>query len=267
VRVFDLPSADYAGLDGEPGIEVVRGDLTSVADAGDAVADVGAIVHLAAVLPPLADRDRALTMHVNVDGTRVLLEAAAGTAPEARFVFSSSVSVYGDTITGVEEFREIAIDRPAAPDDVYAESKAASEELVQESDLAWVVLRLSGVAVPAFQEPPAEWPFTSDQRIEFVHRDDAVAALASALDTEGAERRVFNVSGGASSRTTSRSSAWTRRTPSTSGPQAISTGTTALPASRCWDTRTRPTGRTWIRSRPTSTGSSPGSLSPVREGR
>ncbi|MDA1257961.1 MAG: NAD(P)-dependent oxidoreductase, partial [Chloroflexi bacterium] len=193
VRVFDLPSANYGGLEGEQRVEVARGDLTEPSDVASACSGVDAIAHLAAILPPVAEANPELTRHVNIDGTRVLLEAAVAVAPSVRFVLSSSVSVYGDTSPQGDE---ISVRHPTNPDDVYAESKAESERIVVESDLDWVALRISGVAVPVFQEPPAEWPFTPDERIEFVHRDDAVSALTAALTATGAGRNIFNVSGG-----------------------------------------------------------------------
>ncbi len=42
------------------------------------------------------------------------------------------------------------------------------------------------------------------QRIEFIHRDDAVAALCAAVSAEEAGGRVFNIAGGSSWRTTGR---------------------------------------------------------------
>jgi nucleoside-diphosphate-sugar epimerase len=193
VRVFDLPAVDYSGLEGEEGIEVARGDLTNPGDVRAAAGGVAAIVHLAAILPPLAQSNPDLARKVNVEGTRVLLEAAEGAAPDARFVFSSSVSVYGDTSP---QGPDVTVERAVRPDEIYAETKAESEQLVRESSVPWVVLRISGVAVPVFQEPPAEWPFTADERIEFVHRDDAVAALVAAVSAPGAARQVYNISGG-----------------------------------------------------------------------
>lgn len=195
VRVFDLPSVNYEGLEGEPNVEIARGDLTDPSDVRPACEGVDAIAHLAAILPPVADAKPELARHVNVDGTRVVIEAATAVAPGARLVLSSSVSVYGVTFPHGDE---ITVDRTAAPDDVYAETKAESEQLVVESSLSWVALRISGVAVPVFQEPPSEWPFTADERIEFVHRDDAVSALAAALTAVGADRRIYNISGGPS---------------------------------------------------------------------
>ena len=160
---------------------------------GNACEGVDAIAHLAAILPPVAEAKPELTRHVNIDGTRVVVEAALAKSPSARIVLSSSVSVYGDT---TPQGDEITVQRDTNPDDVYAASKAESEQIVVESDLDWVALRISGVAVPVFQEPPSEWPFTRDERIEFVHRDDAVSALSAALTAPNAGRNIFNVSGG-----------------------------------------------------------------------
>ncbi len=192
-RVFDLASADYSGLDGLADLEIAHGDLTSSADIRGAVAGVDAIAHLAAILPPVSEQNPELTQRVNVDGTRVLLEAAARVSPSCRLVLSSSVSVYGAQIPIGDV---IDADQPLSPDDIYAKSKAESERLVVESSLSWVALRISGVAVPVFQEPPAVWPFLADQQIEFVHRDDAVSALVAAVTRMDVERRVFNVAGG-----------------------------------------------------------------------
>ena len=194
VRVLDLPSVDFGGLEGRPGVEIVRGDLADHAMLEEAGRGVDAVVHLAAILPPATESDPELTRRVNVDGTATLLRAVECAAPGARFVFSSSVSVYGDTSA---EAAPIATSRAPAPDDAYARSKAAAEGFVAGSPLDSVVLRISGVVVPVFQEPPAEWPFLLDGRVEFVHRDDAVAALAAAVSAEVGER-VFNIAGGRS---------------------------------------------------------------------
>jgi nucleoside-diphosphate-sugar epimerase len=195
-RVFDLPSVNFTGLEGTPGIEIARGDLTRPDELAHAVDGTHAIVHLAAILPPGAEKNPAVTFRVNVDGTRTLLAAVEARSPQARFVFSSSVSVYGDTSGEGHGGAGVGIGHPMTPDDTYARSKAESEKAVRDSGLDWVVLRISGVAVPVFQEPPAAWPFLADQRVEFVHRDDAVSAVSAAVTAPLARRRVYNIAGG-----------------------------------------------------------------------
>jgi nucleoside-diphosphate-sugar epimerase len=197
VQAFDLATANFADL--PQGVTALRGDLTSAEDVQTAVVGVDAVVHLAAILPPVADELIDLTQRVNVDGTRIIVDAIKNTAPSARLVFSSSVSVYGTPNNDAE----ITTSQPYAPDDNYAKTKAESEQIVIDSGLDSCVLRISGVSIPIFQEPPAAWPFLPDQKIEFVHRDDAVNAIVAGVTAElGDSSRIVNVSGGASWRTT-----------------------------------------------------------------
>ena len=41
------------------------------------------------------------------------------------------------------------------------------------------------------------WPFTAEQRLEMVHREDVVTALYKALITPAARGKTFNIAGGA----------------------------------------------------------------------
>jgi nucleoside-diphosphate-sugar epimerase len=192
VTALDLASADFAGLAGIERVTPLHGDLGKPTELEAAARGADCVVHLAAILPPVADARPELARRVNVDGTRNLVEAVAKVSPSARIVFSSSVSVYGKPSGG----GVITTGAPVNPDDVYAQTKAESEALVRDCGLEFVALRISGVAIPVFQEPPAAWPFLADQRIEFVHRDDAVSAIVNAAGSAGAANRVYNISGG-----------------------------------------------------------------------
>jgi nucleoside-diphosphate-sugar epimerase len=193
VRAFDLGTADFAGL--PDGVTAMPGDLTSEADVRSAVDGVDAVVHLAAILPPVADIQIELTQRVNVEGTQIIVDAMKSTVPSARLVFSSSVSVYG---TPANE-GEVTTSQSYDPDDNYAKTKAESEQIVVNSGLDSCVLRISGVSIPVFQEPPAAWPFLPDQKIEFVHRDDAVNAIVAGVTAKLSDTtRIVNVSGGSS---------------------------------------------------------------------
>jgi len=199
VRVFDLPSMDYSGLEGEAGIEVVRGDLTKAESVGGAVQGISAVIHLAALLPPVSERRRELTFAVNVEGTARVAEALMRVNPDAPLVFSSSVSTYGDT-TGNKP--PVTVDCPQEALDIYAESKIAAEKSLRENYPNAVILRISGISVPSVQSPPEVWPFMDEQRIEFVHRDDVMTALCAAVGIEEAKGKVFNIAGGSTWRTT-----------------------------------------------------------------
>ena len=96
-------------------------------------------------------------------------------------VFSSSVVVYGNT---QDLDAPIRTDAPLQGVGAYAESKIAAETAIAVSGRNSVILRISGVSVPDFLLPPDRWPFTSDQRMEFVQVADVAAALTSAATVD-----------------------------------------------------------------------------------
>ena len=110
-----------------------------------------AIIHLAAIIPPVCYARPELARRVNVDATKLLLDAAAALPNPPRFVQASSVAAYGarnphrvnDVLTA---------DTPLRPSDIYGAHKVEAENLVRASGLDWVILRLGGVltAEPRF---------------------------------------------------------------------------------------------------------------------
>ena len=193
VRAFDLPMMDFSALEGRPGVDIVKGDVTDLDGVLAATDGVSATVHLAALLPPNSERDRDRTFDVNVGGTETVVEALERGGGDATLVFPSSISTYGDTYS---EGPPIGVDHSQSAIDVYADSKIAAERTVISSALKSVVLRIAGIAVPAFLEPPDVWPFMCDQRVEMVHRDDVVDALYASAVTPAAAGKIYNIAGG-----------------------------------------------------------------------
>lgn len=195
VRAFDLPGRDFSSLEDRSGIEIVRGDVTDPSSLA-AMGAVDAVVHLAALLPPVSERDREQSFKVNVEGTRHLLQACAAAAVGEKmphFVLSSSVATYGDT-SGEEP--PVRVGHSQRPVDIYGDSKVAAERLVLASGLPYTVLRISAVSIPAILEPPEVWPFASEQRVEFIARGDAVLALLNSVGNSAAVGKILNVAGG-----------------------------------------------------------------------
>ncbi len=194
VRVMDIEAADFSPFEDEEGFEIIRGDIRDAELLRKSVDGCSMVFHLAAILPPASERDRSLTMAVNVDGTRELIDACkqAGSPP---LVFSSSVSTYGDTSN---EQPPIRVGHPQQALNIYPESKIAAENLIRKAGIPWVILRIAGIAVPAFLDPPEPWPFTREQRVEFVALNDLVTAMVNIFDNPDAFGKVFNLAGGKS---------------------------------------------------------------------
>ena len=124
-------------------IEFSVGDLSSPSDLAKALEGVDAVVH-AGIGTSWRRSDR---IAVNVTGTKNLVDAAIR-AQVKRFVHISTLSVYGDQVTGV-----ITEDTPLSPKKGwdYAESKYAAEQIVLEAaarGLPAVVLRVAVVYGP-----------------------------------------------------------------------------------------------------------------------
>ena len=193
VRIFDLPFMDFTGLDEDPNVEVYKGDITDPKSVSKAAEGISGVLHLAAILPPNSEKDKEFTFKVNVDGTNNIVEAIKDSSPDATIVFTSSISTYGDTSA---EGDPITIEQSQNAIDVYAESKIAGEKLLKESGANFVILRIASIAVPEFLEPPEPWPFTSEQRVEMIHRDDVADAIKNSVDSKEAVGKIFNIAGG-----------------------------------------------------------------------
>lgn len=194
VRVMDIEAADFFPFEDEEGFEIIKGDIRDRDLIRKSVDGCSTVFHLAAILPPLSENDRSLTMAVNVDGTGVVIDACkeAGGVP---LIFSSSVSTYGDTSN---EEPPVGVDHPQKALNIYPESKITAENLVKETGIPSVILRIAGIAVPAFLDPPEPWPFMPEQRVEFVALNDLVTAMVNLVDNAHAHGKVFNLAGGKS---------------------------------------------------------------------
>jgi nucleoside-diphosphate-sugar epimerase len=91
----------------------------------------------------------------------------------------------------------ITVNHPRKACDNYSDSKIRAENAIKSSGLPYTILRLSGV-VAGLMEMPETLPFRSDQRIEFVHKDDVVNALLAAPTSSETRNQTFNIAGGLS---------------------------------------------------------------------
>ena len=185
-------------------IEIVWGDLRDPETVRKAVDGVAAVLHVAAIIPPLADEKPQLAHEVNVGGTRHLLDAMQAQETPPRLVFTSSISVYGDRVKDPW----IRVGDPLKPSvgDEYARTKIEAERMVQESGLPWTILRLSGVLPPAGDGlQPIMFHLPLDTALEWTWNSDVALALVNALDHfDRLDGRIFNVGGGETCRVIAR---------------------------------------------------------------
>ena len=75
VVAFDLLGAFWDTVEGLDGVASFKGDVTDPEVVNDICRDVKVVVHLAALLPPRSEGNRELTLRVNMEGTRNIVDA------------------------------------------------------------------------------------------------------------------------------------------------------------------------------------------------
>lgn len=123
-------------------IDLIFGDISNPNDLAF-LKNIDVAIHLAALIPPVADDLPELAEKVNVGGTRNLIQQLEQHSPKCFFMYSSSISVYGDRIKNPY----IKVNDPLIPSvgDAYAKTKIASEDLLQNSKLDWTIFRLAAI--------------------------------------------------------------------------------------------------------------------------
>jgi nucleoside-diphosphate-sugar epimerase len=195
LRIFDLPSCDYGFFDGWDKTTIHAGDIMDPASIKKALKGTDLVYHLAAILPPASEVDRERTFRINVDGTRVLLDACTAMPHSPDLIFTSSVHVYGDSTAAG---KPIGPEDPPNPADWYAESKVAAEKILFDTALNFVNLRISGVVIPAFLDPPEPWAFQENQQIEMICLKDLAHAMAALPGKTDAFGKTLILAGGKS---------------------------------------------------------------------
>ena len=189
-------------------VEFRWADLTDRATVNDLVSTIRpeAIVHLAAVIPPLCYARRDVARAVNVDATGSLVAAAAALSEPPRFVQASSVAVYG--ARNPHHHTDIlTASTPVCPCDLYGGHKVEAEGAVISSGLPWVVLRLGGVLTSQIPRGASsdmlyfEGLLPTDGRLQTVDVRDVACAFDAATTTK-ATNEVFLVGGDESHRVT-----------------------------------------------------------------
>jgi nucleoside-diphosphate-sugar epimerase len=117
-----------------PKYEIVRGDITEPGTLKDAGKDVDAVIHLAGMVS--YTKPKGVLFRLNTEGTRNVLEACR---KADRFIFSSSVAVYGEIRDRADE------NYKTAPKNAYGQSKLDAEKIILDSGMKSVILRIAPV--------------------------------------------------------------------------------------------------------------------------
>ena len=184
---------EITGLDLIPGRFTTH--LGSVADphrVAESMQGAMAVIHTASLhAPHVGVESEARFRAVNVEGTRLLLEAMAD-ARVGRLVYTSSTSVYGHSLERGDEAVWVTEGLEPRPRDIYDETKLAAEALCREAAeeglLSCTSLRISR----CFPEP--EHLMATYRLYRGVDLRDVGQAHRRALEQTGHGYEVYNIS-------------------------------------------------------------------------
>ena len=191
--------------------ELVKGDIRDAAVVKEALKDIDAVVHFAALVSvPLSVQNPDLTFDVNLEGTLKMLRCCEE-MHVPRFVFISSCSVCGDP-----QSLPVTEKTPPSPLSPYAESKLMGErstlEFSQRGAIQGVVLRFFNVYGPrqtlndysgvitrfmdrCFENKPLTIYGDGSQTRDFIYVADVARAVVASIDS-GFSGEVFNIGSG-----------------------------------------------------------------------
>ena len=202
VRALVRPGSDRRNLDGL-GVELVEGDITDSASLAQAIGGCDRLFHAAADYR-LWVPDAAAMIRTNVDGTRLVMEAALA-AGVARVVYTSSIATIGLTGDGSPANE----DTPSTVDDMigpYKRSKFLAErvvdDLVRRRRLPAVIVNPAAPVGPGDIKPTptgaliadavaGRMPAYVDTGLNIVHVDDVAAGHLLAAERGAVGRRYI----------------------------------------------------------------------------
>jgi len=170
-------------------------DLSIANDYKDMLTGVDFIIHLAAIIPPLADKNTTLAKKVNFLGTMHLVNQIKKYAKNAFLLYSSSISIYGDRVTS--PMIRVSDKLTPSEGDYYAQTKIMAEQYIKSANIAYTIFRFSAIMSPKAKLDPLFFHMPLKTSIEISTTRDTAFALVQAIEKKAfLLNKTFNLSGG-----------------------------------------------------------------------
>jgi len=184
-------------------IQIFWGDLRNKEDVEKVIMGQELVIHLAAIIPPLADKKPDLAESVNVEGTINILNAMKKSPSKPKLIFTSSIAVYGDRRH--DPMIKLTDILNPSKGDFYAITKITAENLIKQSGINYAIFRLTYItSIDKLEMDPLMFHMPLDTCIEICDTKDVGLALVNAIECEDVWDETYNIGGGKSCRTTYR---------------------------------------------------------------
>ncbi|MBO5095907.1 MAG: NAD(P)-dependent oxidoreductase [Bacilli bacterium] len=180
-------------------INIIYGDITDPILTDALVKDHDYIIHLAGVLPPLANINKELMEVVDYKATENIIRAMEFYNKNCELLYASSTSIYDNLKNS-----EVTIQSKTTTNnlDYYSQSKIDIEKMISKKHKNHIIFRLP-LVLSDLSKNDFLYNGVSNEYIEVITAEDAAYAFVKALDNvPSLNGKKYNLSGGESCRTT-----------------------------------------------------------------
>lgn len=185
-------------------IEIVFGNIASFESCKELVKDVSYCIHLAAVIPPRADKHPDLAINCNEVGTKNLIKAIEELEIQPKFIHTSTVALYGNRNYKCA-WANTGDPLLVSPLDVYSVTKLRAEFAVLESNIQnWAIIRQSAMLHTNMLKDNMNdglmFHTCFNAPLEWVTAHDSGVLIANIIDKDSKEdlsklfwKKIFNI--------------------------------------------------------------------------
>lgn len=172
-------------------INIIYGDINDAVIIGALVKDQDYIIHLASVMPPLANLKKNLSDMIEYNGMENIIKAVNFYNPSCHLFYASATTLYGNVKT-VSIKSKIDI----SPLDYYSMTKLKTENLIQENLKKYTIIRLPLVLCNP-RENNFIYNVPRNTYLEAITENDAAYLFANALNYPAKlNKKIYNGGGG-----------------------------------------------------------------------
>lgn len=172
-------------------LNIIYGDINDTILIDALVKDQDYIIHLAGVMPPIADIKKGLSDTIEYNGTKNIIKSINFHNPNCFLIYASSTTIYGEkgTATIKSEANIISID-------YYSNTKLKTEKLIKDKLKNYSIIRLPFVLCSP-KTSSFMYNVKRNTIMEAITDNDAAYLFVSALNNpEKLNKKIFNAGGG-----------------------------------------------------------------------
>lgn len=178
-------------------VNIVYGDVNDSSLIDSLVKDNDVIIHLAGIIPPMANLRDDLCEQMDYGGTKNICDAIKRYNPNCHLLYASSTSVYGKKEDNISLKSKCEYDEL----DYYSKYKIKCEDYIEDSIKNYTIFRLAYVLGDPSRDSII-YNVNLDSNLETISSEDAGYAFVCAIDNlKVLNKKKFNLSGGEKFRT------------------------------------------------------------------